>query len=281
MEFPRKPYWLKTTIASNAKYGQIAKIVRENNLQTICSSGRCPNMGECWNKGTATFMIGGDICTRNCKFCNTNTGKPLPLDPDEPYKIAKSIRLMELKYVVITSVDRDDLPDYGAEHWIKTIEAIRALNPDTAIEALLPDFNGNLELINRICCCRPEVLSHNMETVRRLTPVIRNFANYEKSLSVLKCISENGIITKSGIMAGLGEKENEILETMDDLLSAGCSILTIGQYLRPSKKNIPVFEYITPQKFIDLKKIAKKKGFRKVISGPLIRSSYCAENIFL
>lgn len=277
MTHVKKPEWLKISIGANSRYSETKKIVDTHKLHTICSSGRCPNMGECWGKGTATFMIGGAICTRSCKFCNTCTGKPLPLDENEPQNVAESIRLMKLNYAVITSVDRDDLDDLGASHWAKTIIRIKEINPQTTIEALIPDFQGKKELINKVIDTKPDILSHNMETVRRISPLVRSVAKYETSLNVIKQISESGITAKSGIMVGLGETKDEVLETMDDLLEAGCKILTIGQYLQPTHKHYPVAEYITPQQFEEYRIIGESKGFRTVESGALVRSSYHAE----
>lgn len=277
MEHVRKPDWLKVNFGANERYSNTKKIVDTHCLHTICSSGRCPNIGECWGRGTATFMIGGNICTRCCKFCNTNSGRPLPLDEAEPQHVAESIQLMKLSHAVITSVDRDDLPDYGAAHWVKTIRAIRQLNPPVTMEVLIPDFMGHIDLISNIINEQPDVISHNMETVRRLTPVVRSVATYDRSLQVLKQIAESPIPAKTGIMVGLGETIAEVEETMDDLLSVGCSILTIGQYLQPTRKHYPVQEYVTPQQFDSYKETALDKGFKMVESGPLVRSSYYAE----
>lgn len=273
----RKPEWLKISIGANERYTETKRIVESHCLHTICSSGRCPNMGECWGKGTATFMIGGDICTRCCKFCNTRTGKPLPLDAAEPTHVAESIALMKLSHAVITSVDRDDLPDLGAAHWVRTIQEIRRINPETTIEVLIPDFQGRKELIAQITDARPDIISHNMETVKRITPLVRSAARYETSLDVLRQIAESGITTKSGIMAGLGETPSEVEELMDDLRRAGCHILTIGQYLQPSHKHYPVAEYVTPDQFAIYKRLGLDKGFTQVESAPLVRSSYHAE----
>ena len=277
MEHVRKPDWLKVNFGANERYSNTKKIVDTHCLHTICSSGRCPNIGECWGRGTATFMIGGNICTRCCKFCNTNSGRPLPLDEAEPQHVAESIQLMKLSHAVITSVDRDDLPDYGAAHWVKTIQAIRQLNPSVTMEVLIPDFMGHIDLISSIINEHPDVISHNMETVRRLTPVVRSVATYDRSLQVLKQIAESPIPAKTGIMVGLGETTAEVEETMDDLLAVGCSILTIGQYLQPTHKHYPVQEYVTPQQFDSYKETALAKGFKMVESGPLVRSSYYAE----
>ena len=230
----RKPEWLKISIGANERYTETKRIVESHCLHTICSSGRCPNMGECWGKGTATFMIGGDICTRCCKFCNTQTGKPMPLDPQEPVHVADA---------VVTSVDRDDLPDLGAAHWVQTIREIKRLNPDTTVEVLIPDFQGRKELIDMVIEARPEIISHNMETVKRISPLVRSAAHYETSLEVLRQISESGTVAKSGIMVGLGETPDEVAALMDDLRDAGCRILTIGQYLQPTHKHYPVNLY--------------------------------------
>lgn len=278
MEHVRKPDWLKIKLGGNDNYSQTKNIVESHNLHTICSSGRCPNMGECWGRGTATFMIGGEICTRSCKFCNTKTGKPLLLDPREPQNVAESIKLMKLKHAVVTSVDRDDLPDQGAAHWVETINKIKFLNPGTTLEVLIPDFRGNTDLIDMVCKAAPNVISHNMETVKRLTPLVRSAAKYDTSLLVLNRIAKNGLKAKSGMMVGLGETIEEIHELMDDLLAADCSVLTIGQYLQPSRKHLPVAAYLHPDQFKELKETALKKGFAYVESGPLVRSSYHAEN---
>ena len=273
----RKPDWLKINIGANARYTETKHIVDSHKLHTICSSGRCPNMGECWGKGTATFMIGGDICTRCCKFCNTQTGKPLPLDMEEPTHVAESIALMKLSHAVITSVDRDDLPDLGAAHWACTIREIKRLNPETTIEVLIPDFQGRKELVSQVIEAQPEIISHNMETVKRITPLVRSAARYETSLEVIRQIADSGITAKSGIMVGLGETPEEVEELMDDLRRAGCQILTIGQYLQPSHKHYPVAEYVTPAQFASYKETGLAKGFDQVESAPLVRSSYHAE----
>lgn len=273
----RKPEWLKINIGANERYTETKRIVENHCLHTICSSGRCPNMGECWGKGTATFMIGGDICTRSCKFCNTQTGRPLPLDPNEPAHVAESISLMKLSHAVVTSVDRDDLPDLGASHWARTITEIKRVNPATTIEVLIPDFQGRLELVDQVINARPEIISHNMETVRRISPLVRSAAHYDTSLKVIKRIADSGTVAKSGIMAGLGETPAEVEELMDDLLAAGCKILTIGQYLQPTHRHYPVAEYVTPEQFAEYKRIGLEKGFEQVESAPLVRSSYHAE----
>ncbi len=272
-----KPDWLKIRLGGNEQFTETKRIVESHCLHTICSSGRCPNMGECWSRGTATFMIAGDICTRSCRFCHTKTGKPLPLDPEEPARVAESIRLMGLKHAVVTSVDRDDLSDLGAAHWSQTVEKIKSVNPDTTLEILIPDFQGRLELVDRVIASAPDIISHNLETVRRLTPAIRSAARYDVSLRVLERIAAQHITAKTGIMAGLGETEEEVCVLMDDALKAGVSVLTIGQYLQPSRKNIPVHEYVTPQQFERYKIIALGKGFKTVESAPLVRSSYHAE----
>lgn len=273
----RKPEWLKISIGANERYTETKRIVESHCLHTICSSGRCPNMGECWGKGTATFMIGGDICTRCCKFCNTQTGKPLPLDIKEPTHVAESIALMKLSHAVITSIDRDDLPDLGAAHWARTIREIKRLNPETTIEVLIPDFQGRKELVSQVIEAQPEIISHNMETVKRITPLVRSAARYETSLEVIRQIADSGITAKSGIMVGLGETPEEVEELMDELRHAGCQILTIGQYLQPSHKHYPVAEYVTPAQFASYKETGLAKGFDQVESAPLVRSSYHAE----
>ncbi|MCM0383140.1 lipoyl synthase [Bacteroides fragilis] len=273
----RKPEWLKISIGANERYTETKRIVESHCLHTICSSGRCPNMGECWGKGTATFMIAGDICTRSCKFCNTRTGRPLPLDPDEPLHVAESVALMKLSHAVITSVDRDDLPDLGAAHWAQTIREIKCLNPETTTEVLIPDFQGRKELVSQVIEAGPEIISHNMETVKRISPQVRSAANYHTSLEVIRQIAESGTTAKSGIMVGLGETPAEVEELMDDLIAVGCKILTIGQYLQPTHKHYPVVAYITPEQFAIYKETGLKKGFEQVESAPLVRSSYHAE----
>lgn len=277
MERVRKPEWLKISIGANERYTETKRIVESHCLHTICSSGRCPNMGECWGRGTATFMIGGNICTRSCKFCNTPTGRPLPLDPQEPAHVAESVRLMKLSHAVVTSVDRDDLPDLGAAHWAQTIREIRRLNPDTTLEVLIPDFQGRRELVAQVIEARPDIISHNMETVRRLSPLVRSAARYNTSLDVIRQIAASGITAKSGIMVGLGETPAEVEEVMDDLRAAGCQIMTIGQYLQPSHRHYPVAEYVTPAQFKRYEETGLAKGFTQVESGPLVRSSYHAE----
>lgn len=273
----RKPEWLKIKIPKGQTSFHVRSIIHSNHLNTICTSGRCPNQAECWSCGTATFMIGGNICTRNCRFCNVTTGKPLPLDSNEPQNVAASIAGLKLKHAVITSVDRDDLPDYGASHWVKVITAIKEQSPMTTMEVLIPDFQGNLDLVDRIIEAEPDVISHNLETVRSLSDQIRCKATYDTSLAVIKRIADSGIVAKSGIMLGLGELPEEIIQTMDDLRSVGCEVMTIGQYLQPAEKNIEVKEYIHPDQFEEYRQIALNKGFRHVESAPLVRSSYHAE----
>ena len=273
----RKPDWLKIKLPHNSLSVQVSNIVRQHQLNTICTSGKCPNQGECWDCGTATFMIGGDICTRSCKFCNVKTGKPMPLDLKEPENIANSVKLLNIKHVVLTSVDRDDIDDLGALHWVNVIKAVKEKNPNTTMEVLIPDFQGKKDLINLIINARPEVISHNLETVKRLSKTVRSKATYEMSLEVIQHIALSGIVAKSGIMLGLGETRDEILETMDDLINVGCSVMTIGQYLRPSLANIEVQEYIRPEIFEEYHLIGKEKGFTHVESAPLVRSSYHAE----
>ncbi len=273
----RKPDWLKIQLPKGDNYLKVKGILEEKGLHTICSSGKCPNMGECWNAGTATFMILGEICTRSCKFCATKTGKPLPIDTDEPEKIAQSIKHLNLKHVVITSVDRDDLPDGGAAIWAATVRKVKELNPETTIETLIPDFGGNAEHLQLVIESKPDIISHNLETVRRLTPQIRSAAQYNRSLEVLKQIAASGLRAKSGIMVGLGETETEVLETMDDLLKVNCSIFTIGQYLQPTQLHLVVVEYVHPDVFEKYRMAGLKKGFAFVESKPLVRSSYHAE----
>ena len=273
----RKPDWLKIKLPEGKHYARVKDIVKHHKLHTICESGHCPNVADCWGRGTATFMILGDICTRSCKFCNVKTGKPLPVDPDEPQQVAESVKLMGLKHCVLTSVDRDDLPDGGAQAWADTIKTIKRLSPGTTIEALIPDFDGKHELLKVVIDAAPEVISHNLETVKRLTPQVRSRARYDVSLQVIKYIAESGLVAKSGIMLGLGEREKEIYETMDDLVAVGCSVFTIGQYLQPTKKHLPVSEFVKPEVFEKYREVGLEKGFRFVESSPLVRSSYRAE----
>jgi lipoic acid synthetase len=271
-----KPEWLKIRIGGNKQYAETSMILSSRGLHTICQSGRCPNKRECWERGTATFMIGGDICTRSCKFCNTKTGKPLPLVSDETDKIAESIRLMKLKHAVITSVDRDDLPDLGAAHWARTIRCVKLLNPGVTMEVLIPDFQGKKACMDVIVQASPDIISHNMETVRRLTPLVRSGAKYDTSLAVLRYIAQSDIPVKSGFMLGLGEKEEEVIETIKDIFHAGCKLLSIGQYLQPSDKNLPVSAYIAPEKFVNYKELALQMGYKHVESAPLVRTSYAS-----
>ncbi|MBW6500368.1 MAG: lipoyl synthase [Bacteroidales bacterium] len=273
----RLPSWLKMQRASGENYARVKRIIEENGLHTICTSGNCPNIGECWNAATATFMILGDICTRACRFCATKTGKPLPPDNGEPERVALSVRAMHLRHAVITSVDRDDLPDGGAGIWAETIRSIREINPEVTIEALIPDFDGKPENIQKVIDARPEIISHNVETVRRLTPLIRTKAKYERSLDVIRYLAQNGIASKSGFMLGLGETGNEVEETINDIRAAGCRILTIGQYLRPGTGYMEPVDYITPGKFEEYRILALSAGFEFVESAPLVRSSFHAE----
>ncbi len=273
----RKPHWLKSNIPSGKKYRLVREIVEDNKLHTICTSGHCPNMDECWGRGTATLMILGDICTRSCGFCNVKTGRPLAVDWNEPLRVAKSVKLMKLKHCVLTSVDRDDLDDLGAELWIQTVKEIKKLNPNTTIETLIPDFDGRKELIDSVCAAGQEVVSHNLETIRRITPWARSRAKYEVSLGTLKIISESGVVSKSGIMVGLGEKPEEVIETLKDMRRVGVEVVTIGQYLQPTKKHLLVKEYVTPEQFKIYKQKGLEMGFRFVESSPMVRSSYRAE----
>ncbi len=272
-----KPSWLKIQLPNTEGYNWMHQIIGDHKLHTICTSGKCPNAAECWGNGTATFMILGDICTRSCKFCNVKTGKPQAVDHNEPLRIARSIGIMKLKHAVITSVDRDDLEDGGAAIWAETIRKVKELNPGITLEVLIPDFNGLEPLIQQVIEAGPEVVSHNVETVRRLTPQIRSKAKYEVSLKVLKILANSRVVPKSGIMAGLGETPQEVFQTMDDLRDAGVRVFTIGQYLQPSPKHLPVTEYVTPEQFAIYKSEGLKKGFRYVESSPLVRSSYHAE----
>jgi lipoic acid synthetase len=273
-----KPKWLKVKLPIGQKYTELRGLVDKYQLNTICTSGSCPNMGECWGEGTATFMILGNICTRSCGFCGVKTGRPETVDWDEPEKVARSIKIMSIKHAVITSVDRDDLKDGGSIIWEETIEAIRRMNPNTTLETLIPDFQGNERLLDRIVAANPEVVSHNIETVRRLTREVRIQAKYDRSMAVLKYLKEQGINrTKSGIMLGLGETEAEVIETLHDLRDAQVDVVTIGQYLQPSKKHLPVKEYITPEQFEKYEKIGLELGFKHVESGALVRSSYKAQ----
>ncbi len=276
----RKPSWLKIKLTNTPQYPVVRKIVEKHQLHTICSSGKCPNIGECWNIGTATFMILGDICTRSCKFCATQTGKPLAPDPAEPQKVAESVQLMQLKHCVITSVDRDDLPDQGAAHWAETIRAIRTVNPNTIIEVLIPDFDARLELLDIVIAAKPDIIGHNLETTERLSPTVRSRADYRRSLDVLKYISTHSI-GKTGIMVGLGETSDEVNKVMLDARNNGVRLFTIGQYLQPTKQHLAVNEYVHPDQFNLYKEFGKKIGFDNIESGPLVRSSYMAEKTFI
>lgn len=273
-----KPKWLRVKLPTGKKYTELRGLVDKYKLNTICTSGSCPNMGECWSEGTATFMILGNICTRSCGFCGVKTGRPEQVDWEEPEKVARSIKLMEIKHAVLTSVDRDDLKDMGTIIWAETVKAVRRMNPNTTLETLIPDFQGREDLIDRIIDVKPEVVSHNMETVKRLTREVRIQAKYERSLGVLKYLKDHGIErTKSGIMLGLGEQESEVIQTLQDLRDVNLDIVTIGQYLQPSKKHLPVKQFITPDQFQKYEKIGLEMGFRHVESGALVRSSYKAQ----
>ena len=273
-----KPKWLRVKLPTGKKYTELRGLVEKYDLHTICTSGSCPNMGECWSEGTATFMILGNVCTRSCGFCGVKTGRPDTIDWDEPEKVARSIKLMKIKHAVITSVDRDDIKDMGSIVWAETVKAIRRMNPETTLETLIPDFQGNERNIDRIIAVKPEVVSHNMETVKRLTREVRIQAKYERSLQVLKYLKDQGIArTKSGIMLGLGETEEEVIQTLKDLRSVNLDIVTIGQYLQPSKKHLPVKQFITPDQFKKYETIGLELGFRHVESGALVRSSYKAQ----
>jgi lipoyl synthase len=280
MEEPKrrqKPDWLKIKVPKGKEYISVREVIDRNSLHTICSSGKCPNKEDCWGRGTATFMILGDICTRACKFCAVYTGRPLPVDPAEAGMIALSVKNMNLRHCVITSVDRDDLEDGGAAAWAATVRAVKEMNPSTTIETLVPDFRGRKDLLQVVIDAHPEVISHNLETVKRLTPSVRSAAIYEKSLEVVGWIAESGLRSKSGIMLGLGETEEEVIRVMDDLRNVGCEVMTIGQYLQPTTGHLPVIDYIRPEQFDKYRQIGLEKGFRHVESGPLVRSSYRAE----
>jgi len=277
-QYTPKPKWLRVKLPTGKKYTDLRNLVDKYQLNTICTSGSCPNMGECWTEGTATFMILGNICTRSCGFCGVKTGRPDTVDWDEPEKVARSIKLMKIKHAVITSVDRDDLKDMGSILWAETVKSIRRMNPTTTMETLIPDFQGNTTNIDRILAVKPEIISHNMETVKRLSREVRIQAKYERSLEVLNYLKQQGAPrTKSGIMLGLGESEDEVLQTMKDLRNVGLDIITIGQYLQPSKKHLSVKEFITPEQFKKYETIGLEMGFRHVESGALVRSSYKAQ----
>lgn len=276
-ERKRLPHWMKMKMPGGKLYMDVKEVVEKNKLHTICTSGNCPNIGECWAEGTATFMILGDICTRACKFCAVKTGRPESPDMNESYRLVDSIRKMKVRHAVLTSVDRDDLPDKGSGFWAETIRVLKKELPDLTIETLIPDFDGESEWVQKVIDAGPEVISHNLETVRRLTPEIRSRAKYDTSLKAIKQISDSGSVSKSGIMLGLGETKEEIIETMDDLIAVGCQVLTIGQYLQPTMGHMTVVEYITPEAFENYRKIGLGKGFKYVESSPLVRSSYHAE----
>lgn len=276
-DFRRKPEWLKIKLPRGFKTSQVVGLLNEKHLHTICSSGMCPNRGECWGNATATFMIGGNVCTRSCKFCNVATGRPLPLDKKEISDIVESVKSLKLKHIVITSVDRDDLPDLGAGHWAEMIRTLRKECPEVTMEVLIPDFQGREELVRMVIDERPDVISHNLETVRRLTPEVRCHATYDTSLKVIRMIAKSGIRSKSGIMLGLGETPEEIYETMDDLIEAGCEVMTIGQYLQPTASHYPVKDYIHPDIFEQYRLEGLRRGFRHMESAPMVRSSYHAE----
>ena len=280
-DFRRKPDWLKIKLPRGVKAAHVVGLLNDHCLHTICSSGMCPNKGECWGRGTATFMIGGDVCTRNCRFCNVKTGRPSALDRKEIDDIVTSVKELNLKHVVITSVDRDDLPDYGASHWATMISELKKGCPGVTMEVLIPDFRGRHDLIDLIIEQRPDVISHNLETVRRLSPQVRSVATYDVSLDVIRHISSSGIRSKSGIMLGLGETYDEVLATMDDLLAAGCEVMTIGQYLQPTETHFPVQDYVHPDQFEEYGRIGREKGFRHIESAPLVRSRYHAEKHLL
>ena len=273
----KKPEWLKIRLHRTAEYADVQRIVRDHSLHTICSSGLCPNKAECWSRRTATFMILGEICTRNCRFCATLSGRPLPPDPSEPAKLAESVRLMGLRHVVVTSVTRDDLPDGGAAHWAECVRAIRAENPDVTIELLIPDLDAQPAPLDVVVASKPDIIGHNIETVERLTPVVRSRAKYRTSLETLRHMSRQGVATKSGLMVGLGESDDEVLQTLHDLRDAGVRIVTLGQYLRPTLEHYPVAAYITPEKFEWYRLRALEMGFSYCASAPLVRSSYMAE----
>ena len=273
----KKPNWLRVKLPIGESYKHVRGLVDKHKLHTICESGNCPNMGECWGEGTATFMILGNICTRSCKFCAVATGRPEPIDWDEPQRVAEAISLMRVKHAVITSVDRDEQPDGGSTIWYNTIKAVKALNPETTLETLIPDFRGIEDQIQRLVDAAPEVVSHNMETVERMTKKIRVQAKYHRSLFVLDYLKQGGMRTKTGIMLGIGETKDEVIETMKHLVNVGCDVLTLGQYLQPTPKHTPVQRFVHPDEFAELKDIGYELGFDYVESGPLVRSSYHSE----
>ena len=274
---PRKHDWLKIRLHRTEEYAQVSRIVRQHALHTICSSGRCPNQAECWSRRTATFMILGEVCTRSCRFCATATGKPAPPEPDEPQRVADSVAKMGLRHVVLTSVTRDDLDDGGARQWALTVEAVRQRNPQTTIELLIPDLDARPELIDTVLASQPDIVGHNIETVRRLTPEVRSRARYDTSMATLRHIARSGATAKSGLMVGLGENDDEVLQTLHDLHDAGVRIVTLGQYLRPTAAHYPVAEYVTPAKFEEYRRAAYEIGFDYCASGPMVRSSYLAD----
>ena len=277
---PRLPLWLRFPLPTTDRFTQTRALLDEMRLHTVCESARCPNHWECWSKGTATFMIGGDRCTRACRFCAVTTAKPLPLDANEPARVAEATQRLGLRHLVITGVARDDLSDGGADHFRRTVEAVRALSPRTVIEVLTPDFNDQDAAIDAVVSARPNVFNHNLETVRRLTPVVRSRATYERSLSVLRKVKAragSGMYTKSGLMLGLGETEAELFTALHDLRQAGCDILTLGQYLQPTIHHLPVREYVSPDRFADFGRRARALGFTHVASAPMVRSSYHAD----
>jgi lipoic acid synthetase len=281
---PRLPEWLRIKLPISDTFARTRGLLEELKLHTVCESAKCPNHWECWSKGTATFMIAGDRCTRSCGFCAVTTAKPLALEADEPARVAEATRRMGLKHVVITAVARDDLPDGGAEHFRRTIEAVHALSPDIVIEVLTPDFNDRDESIDAVLRAAPHIFNHNLETVRRLTPSVRHRATYDRSLSVLgkvKARAGETLYTKSGLMLGLGETEEELFEALEDLREAGCDVLTLGQYLQPTLTHLPVVEFVPPAKFAAYKEVAEKMGFKHVASGPMVRSSYHADEFKL
>jgi len=274
---PRKPDWLRVKLPIGESYKQVRSLVETHKLHTICASGNCPNMGECWGAGTATFMILGNICTRSCGFCAVATGRPEALDWDEPQRVAEAIHLMKVKHAVITSVDRDEVKDGGSTIWYNTIKAVKALSPDTTLETLIPDFKGDKENIARIIEAAPEVVSHNIETVERLTRSVRIQAKYYRSMEVLRTLKAGGMRTKSGIMLGLGETKEEVLQTMQDLVDSRVDVITLGQYLQPTPKHLPVQRFVHPDEFVELRERGYEMGFDYVESGPLVRSSYHSE----
>ena len=272
-----KPKWLRVKLPTGENYREVRRLVDQHKLHTICESGSCPNMGECWGEGTATFMILGNICTRSCGFCAVKTGRPNAVDLKEPERVAESVKLMKVKHAVLTSVDRDDLKDGGSIIWVQTVESIRRSSPSTTLETLIPDFAGKWDNLQRIIDVAPEIVSHNLETVRRLTKAVRIQAKYDRSLELLFRLKKGGMKTKSGVMLGLGESSDEVIETMEDLRNVKVDILTLGQYLQPTPKHLPVADFITPEKFLEYKELGLKMGFKYVESGPLVRSSYRAE----